>query len=203
MSALGSAAKGSPSANKSGTSGSSGSSGSGGGSADDGDDSDEEEEASPGSSSTTAREPVRGDVIINELMASNETTIMDPQAEFDDWIELHNVTGDQVDLSGWYLSDNPDNPRKWELPAGTVIGGNDYLIIWADEDGSASVGLHASFKLSSDGEFLSLASPDASDNHIMDQIDFGPQQQDVSFGRVSSEGSVYESLTPSPGEPNL
>jgi hypothetical protein len=83
-----------------------------------------------------------------------------------------------------------------------VIGANDYLIIWADEDDSAPVGLHASFKLSAGGEFLSLASPDDQDNHIMDQIEFGPQEQDISLGRVSGEGSVYEYLVPSPGEPN-
>jgi len=142
-------------------------------------------------------------VIINELMASNETIIMDPQEEFDDWIELHNVTGDQVDLSGWYLSDNPDNPRKWELPANTVIEANGYLIIWADEDGNAPEGLHASFKLSADGESLSLASPDGTDNHIMDQVEFGPQEQDISLGRISSDDSTYETLVPTPGGPNL
>jgi hypothetical protein len=142
-------------------------------------------------------------VIINELMASNETTITDPQGEFDDWIELHNITESQVDLSGWYLSDNPDNPRKWEFPANSVIEANDYLIIWADEDGSAPVGLHASFKLSGDGEFLSLALPDDQDNHIMDQVEFGPQEQDISLGRVSSEEPVYENQVASPGEPNL
>jgi len=142
-------------------------------------------------------------VIINELMASNETIIMDPQEEFDDWIELHNVTGDQVDLSGWYLSDNPGNPRKWELPANTVIEANGYLIIWADEDGNAPEGLHASFKLSADGESLSLASPDGADNHIMDQVEFGPQEQDISLGRISSDDSTYETLVPTPGGPNL
>jgi hypothetical protein len=143
-------------------------------------------------------------VIINELMASNATIIMDPQGEFDDWIELHNVTGDQVDLSGWHLSDNPGNPRKWELPANTVIEANGYLIIWADEDGNAPEGLHASFKLSADGESLSLASPDGADNHIMDQVEFGPQEQDISLGRISSDDSAYEeNLVPTPGGPNL
>ena len=84
-----------------------------------------------------------------------------------------------------------------------MIEANGYLIIWADEDGNAPEGLHASFKLSADGESLSLASPDGTDNHIMDQVEFGPQEQDISLGRISSDDSAYETLVPTPGGPNL
>ncbi|MCP4848583.1 MAG: hypothetical protein GY899_11625 [Verrucomicrobiaceae bacterium] len=84
-----------------------------------------------------------------------------------------------------------------------MIEANGYLLIWADEDGNAPEGLHASFKLSADGEFLSLASPDDLDNQIMDQVEFGPQEQDISLGRVPGVDSAYESLVPTPGTPNL
>ncbi|MGC8991680.1 MAG: lamin tail domain-containing protein, partial [Verrucomicrobiia bacterium] len=52
-------------------------------------------------------------VIINEIMADNQTAFADPQGEFDDWIELHNLTDHEIDISGRYLSDEPNNPRKW------------------------------------------------------------------------------------------
>ena len=54
-------------------------------------------------------------VVINEFMASNTSTIADPQGEYDDWIELRNVTDSPVSLTGRYLSDEPNNPRKWHL----------------------------------------------------------------------------------------
>ena len=141
-------------------------------------------------------------VIINEIMALNETTLQDPQEEFDDWIELHNITQQNFDLSGWYLSDNPNNPRKWEFPEGSLVPANGYMIVWADEDGGASEGVHASFKLSSNGESLYLTSSDQDGNYIMDKIQFGPQEQDISFGRTSSIEANFETMAPSPGQAN-
>ena len=141
-------------------------------------------------------------VIINEIMALNETTLQDPQEEFDDWIELHNITDQSFDLSGWYLSDNPNNPRKWEFQEGSLIPANGYLIVWADEDGGASEGIHASFKLSASGESLYLTSSDQDGNYIMDQIQFGPQEQDISYGRTSSNEPNFEAMVPSPGQTN-
>ena len=71
-------------------------------------------------------------VVINELMPLNEATLADPQGELDDWVELHNITAETVDLSGMYLSDKEGNPRKWELPEGTTIAAGGYLIVWLD-----------------------------------------------------------------------
>ena len=56
-------------------------------------------------------------VVINELMASN-STILDPQGDADDWIELKNTGTTAIDLSGMYLSDDRANPLKWQFPTG-------------------------------------------------------------------------------------
>jgi hypothetical protein len=76
-------------------------------------------------------------IIINELMAQNSATITDPQGEYDDWIELKNISNETVDISGMYLSDNLANPLKWKIPDSTKLESQKYLVIWADEDGSA------------------------------------------------------------------
>jgi spore coat protein CotH len=141
-------------------------------------------------------------VVINEIMASNSGTIQDPQGEYDDWIELHNVTDAEVDLTGRYLSDEPDNPRKWAFPPGTTIPPLGYLIVWADEDGMATPGLHASFKLSGSGESLFLCDTDAEFNSVLDSVTFGPQGTDVSYGRPSTDPTRFEVMTPTPGDPN-
>ena len=140
-------------------------------------------------------------VIINEFMASNTNTHEDSQGDYDDWIELHNRTENKIDLSGWYLSDNEDNPRKWQFPNGSSINPGAYLVIWADEDEEdSSLGeLHTNFKLSSDGEPLSLISSDAEGNLIMDMIYFGKQEENISYGRISVEGNDFQKMTPSPG----
>jgi len=141
-------------------------------------------------------------VVINELMASNTGTLADPQGEFDDWIELRNITDQEIDLTGRYLSDEPNNPRKWAFPAGTVIPADGYLIVWADEDGSATPGLHASFKLSADGEEIFLTDTDANFNAILDSVNFGAQATDRSYGRTAADADVWAISGATPAQPN-
>ena len=121
-------------------------------------------------------------VVINELMASNDNTIADNAGEYDDWIELYNTSSNTVDLSNWYITDKSDNLTKFTIPAGTQILGNDYLIIWADEDGSQGPNpIHANFKLSASGEMIMLL-----DNSILlvDSVSFEMQTTDMSYARV-------------------
>jgi hypothetical protein len=123
-------------------------------------------------------------VVFNELMARNVSTIADPQGDYDDWIELYNTGGEIVDLSGMYLSDNPENPLKWQFPAGTTIASGGYLLVWADEDGGDEPGLHANFKLSSSGETLWLYDNDSHNNVLLDSVTFTDMEADQSMGCV-------------------
>jgi len=74
-----------------------------------------------------------GDVVINEFMASNSSTVVDEAGEYDDWIELYNTTDFDISTAGLYLSDKLDNLKKWAMP-NVVIAPDDYLIVWADSD---------------------------------------------------------------------
>ncbi len=138
-------------------------------------------------------------VVINELMARNNVTISDPQGDYDDWIELFNTNNETVDLSGMYLSDNPENPLKWEFPADTNIASGGYLIVWADEDGRDEPGLHANFKLSSNGETLWLYDADSRNNLLLDSVTFPEMEADESVGRVPDGwGGMQILSSPSP-----
>jgi hypothetical protein len=141
-------------------------------------------------------------VVIHELMAANTKTLADPQGDFDDWIELHNVSAEEVDLTGRYLTDEPTNPRKWAFPAGTTIPAGGYLIVWADENGKATEGLHASFKLSKEGEEVLLTDTDANLNAILDAVTFGAQTEDRSYARSAADADVWEIQDPTPGVAN-
>lgn len=141
-------------------------------------------------------------VVINELMAINTKGLADPQGENDDWIELHNVSDYTVTLSGMYLSDNQNNPRKWQFPEGTEISSGGYLIVWADEDGNAESGLHANFKLSRNGETVMLVDTDQRGNQVLDVIKFRAQQEDVALGRVPNGTGDFKALGGTPGTRN-
>ena len=141
-------------------------------------------------------------VVINEIMASNKSTLADPQGEYDDWIELHNITGEEVDMTGRYLTDDDKSPKKWQFRDGTKIPAYGYLIVWADEDGKATEGLHASFKLSASGETVYLIDIDDNLNTAMDYASFGTQDEDRSYGRTSADSSVWAIMPPTPGKTN-
>ena len=47
-------------------------------------------------------------LVINEVMASNDITIADPQDEYDDWIEIYNYGDTAFDIGGMYLTDDLD-----------------------------------------------------------------------------------------------
>ncbi len=118
-------------------------------------------------------------VVINELMASNQTAVADQDGEYDDWVELYNNSTDNINLAGWYLSDDSQNLTKWEFPAGAFLNANSYLSVWVDDDEMQN-GLHTSFNLNADGEELMLVRPDGT---IADLVVFGQQTTDVAYGR--------------------
>lgn len=125
------------------------------------------------------KDPVIKNIVINELMAVNSTIVSDQNGEFDDWFELFNLTSEDIDISGYFLSDNDSKPSKWKIPSGTIIKGGEYLVVWADND-TTQAGLHANFKLSSGGEELVFSEPDLT---IIDKISYPEQAAELSFSR--------------------
>jgi len=120
------------------------------------------------------------ELVINELMAKNDLAVFDETNEADDWIELYNNGPETIDLSGYHLTDNLWNLDKWPIPEGYLLGANEYLVIWADEDGDDGE-FHANFKLEGSGETVILLN---ANNEIVDYIEFGQQETDVAFARV-------------------
>ena len=121
------------------------------------------------------------DAVISEFMAINNGSLIDGDGDTSDWIELHNPGTAPIDLEGWFLTDDPLDLTKWELPAATMDA-ESYLIVFASSKNNPPVGeLHADFKLDGDGEYLALVKPDG--ETITTEFDIFPQQvPDVSFG---------------------
>ena len=142
-------------------------------------------------------------VVINEFMASNTNVLADPQGQFDDWIELRNLTTNDVDLTGRYLSDEPGNLRKWAFPTGTVISAEGFLLVWADEDTTDTPGLHTSFKLSAGGEEFFLVDADTNLNAVLDSISYPAQTENLSYGRASTNEDAWVIMAPTPLGTNL
>lgn len=137
--------------------------------------------------------PAVGAVLINEVLASNDSLLFDPNGQDEDWIELINTTNTPIDLAGFYLSDDPLNLMAWAFPAGTVLPANGYLLVWADNDLMQN-GLHANFKLSSGGDYVYLSHG----FNVHDQIAFGPQLANISYARCPDAGFNFATIIPTP-----
>ncbi len=143
-------------------------------------------------------ETVPGNIVINELMPVNITTVTDQDGEYDDWIELYNLANVDIDLSGYFLSDSKKDLLKWKIPQGTSIGANGYVIVWADKD-TTQTGLHANFKLSSLGEEVLLTRPDGTNT---DKIIYPGQTLELSYSRVPNGKGPFKWQAPSFGRSN-
>ncbi len=142
--------------------------------------------------------PAKAQITINEVLASNGSINTDPDYGSNaDWIELYNAGQTDVNLGGWSVTDNLDKPYKYILPDSISIKAGEYMLIWCDNKGT---GLHASFKLSADGEEVGLFD---ADGKMVDSMSFGPQYGDISFGRsIDNTGMTVFFMIPTPGAAN-
>lgn len=141
--------------------------------------------------------------LISEFCADNLLSLRDGFGDASDWIELRNPNNGPLEVGGCGLSDDPEAPMKWRIPAGTTISAHETLVIIAsgrDEGPDASGYLHTNFSLRAAGESLVLTRPDGITT--LDAIvNFPPQGPDLSYGRDAD--GVLGFLTPTPGAFNL
>ena len=119
-------------------------------------------------------------LVINEVMVSNDTALVDEYGEFDDWIEIYNNGNNSINLFGYHLSDDEAELEKYSFPS-IDLNPDEYLIIWADDGYDKQGVFHANFKLSSAGESLFFTDPDL---NIIDQVEWGPMEADIAYARV-------------------
>ena len=125
-------------------------------------------------------------VRITEVLANSEYPNSDA-------VELYNPEATDADISNWFLSDERDNPAKWQIPSGSVIPAGGYLVFFEghyvgetleytnNEFGTA-------FSISSAGERLYLYSGDGSafpQEYVCDYR-VGATEVNTSFGDYHS-----------------
>lgn len=140
--------------------------------------------------------------VINEFMASNASVaplgageLLDADGDSSDWIELYNPAEEPFDLSGWYLTDDPNDLTEWEFPDGATISAKGYLLVFASGKDRTSGQLHTSFKLSAGGGYLALVMPDGR-TVAHDYGDaYPPQQGNVSYGLADNVSQLVDSTS--------
>ena len=132
--------------------------------------------------------PLPGDIVINEVLSN-------PASGQCDWIELHNTTDDEIDISGWFLSDSDNNNAdfmKYEIAEPTIVPANGYVVFYESiHFGNAfDQGCNEPFGLSSKGETLFLRSgKDGQMTGYYDDQKFDAALMATTFGRhIKSTG---------------
>ena len=145
--------------------------------------------------------PARAQVIFNEIMADNRSTLVldgtNNTTYFPDYIELYNTNTAAIDLTGWSLTDLPEfsNSVKYVFPAGTIIGATNYLLVFCD-DKTNRAGLHTGFGLSDKGEQLFLYKSGGTEE--IARQSFGIQLRGYSVGRVPDISGDFVLNLPTP-----
>ncbi len=116
-------------------------------------------------------------VVVNEVLTHSDA----PQ---EDAIELHNYGSNEVDLSGWFLSDSSNNLKKYRIPDGTKISPNGYLVFY-EKSLLLDNGINGFSLSSSRGDEVWLTEADGSGNllRFVDKVSFGASANGVTFGR--------------------
>nr|MCR5839522.1 lamin tail domain-containing protein [Kiritimatiellia bacterium] len=158
---------------------------------------------------------------INEIMASNPSVdkggiTNDMGIAEMDWIELYNAASVDIDVTGWYLSDNDKVGKedKATILGSCVIPAGGYKIVWLDKIHTnateyAAGEAFAVLKLSSSGDLIQLADKSKT---VVDKINFKekPQIKGYSYGpgtisygpQAGTVTNVYMK-TATPGAPNV
>lgn len=143
-----------------------------------------------------------GPLYINEFLASNRTNKKDEFGEYDDWAEIYNGSDEPVWLADYFLSDNMGSPGKYRFPEEFLPAGGFYLV-WLDDQEEQGVN-HATFKISKEGEMLRLSERPSTGYHMVDSLNFGLQEADISTGRLVDGGPEWIIFpSPTPGYSNL
>ena len=134
-------------------------------------------------------------IVINEFSASNFDSHQDNYGEYEDWVELYNTTNADIDLNGWYLTDKPNNPTKWQFNSSFIINANDVAIVYCSGLDEIVGGVaHTNFKITQTKFNETFVLSDAS-AIVIDSISVIPAQKSHSRGRDTNGSPVWSVFT--------
>lgn len=140
-------------------------------------------------------------IVINEVVGSNSTTILDEDKSSSDWIELYNWGDTTVNLNGFGLSNDISQPHKWTFPD-VDIPAKGFLLVFASSKNRKTIPLHTNFKVSASGEFLMISDLSGT---VIESINTPVLITDLSYGRIPDGGMDFAILskpTPAYGNDN-
>lgn len=143
---------------------------------------------------------------LSEIAPINVTGATDRAGDRDPWIEIHNAGSQTVDLSGLYLSASYSNLTAWAFPSGTVLGPNQFLVVWCDGEPGESTPTepHTNFRLAADAGAVALARMQGGRPVVLDSLGYSNLAADKAWGSLPDGDPLRRQFfhQPTPGRPN-
>lgn len=134
-------------------------------------------------------------VVINEYSCSNRNTVLDAFNQYEDWVELYNAGPGTLNLTGYYLSDDPLDLMKWQIPATSAMNPAERRMVFCSGRDLVTAGnqIHPDFKLTqTKGEWFILS--DAG-GLVVDSVFLRLTQVGHSRGRTTDAASTWSIFT--------
>lgn len=135
---------------------------------------------------------------IHEVVVYNQWDL--PQSgKYFDWVELKNVSGKDIDLQDYYLSDKGGDRALFRLPERSLAPG-EIALVYCTGDETSSGAFLAPFGLSADRDQLYLSRADGT---LMDYVSLHDIPYHGAFGRMDGSDGFFYFSRPTPGESNF
>ena len=139
-------------------------------------------------------------LVINELCNCNVDQWVDASYNYGSWVELYNPTAADIDITGWYVSDDADMPCQVRITQPTVVPAQGYQVLSFGHYDALYSNKTLDMKLDADGGTLCLAD---SRGQIVGQLDYPEGISRCSWARQSDgTGEWGYCLNPTPARSN-
>ena len=125
-------------------------------------------------------------VYINEYITNNKRFVTDEDGHYSNYVEIYNYGDTDINLEGYYLSDNVNNLDKYMFGS-IIIKSHDYLVVYCSSKNKSDNEIHTNFKLSDNDKHLIISNYKGD---IIDIVELVDLKDNISYGR-NKDGWCY------------
>ncbi|MCP4844419.1 MAG: lamin tail domain-containing protein, partial [Actinomycetia bacterium] len=139
---------------------------------------------------------------LSEILAINDTAVIDPLGRTSDWVEIWNNSTKPTDLTGMSLSIDQVEPGQWSFPEGIKLNAKGRLVVWCNGSRDPELGPsnYLNTGRSLNGAHGTVYLFNASEQ-IIDRLNYGFQVPNLPIGRDKNGDWALLSAT-TPGREN-
>lgn len=137
-------------------------------------------------------------ITINELQVANNDMFLDPTWNFGGWMELYNPSSTDIDIAGYTITNDTENPTLYTVKTSTTIPAGGFALLWFEHNSLNPT--QVDFKLDYSGGTIALYD---TQGNLVDSYNYPRSYTRTSFARTT-DGATTWGITaqPTPGYSN-